>query len=108
MEGIHKAIERLYHQGKKGSEIFKLLQGIVSQSGVYKVIKQVKETGSSVPCVRTTTPQPVRTPQLIKSTRQKIQRNCRRSTRQLAKDANISHERCKNCSKMISKKPCIK
>ena len=39
MEGIHKMIEKLYHQGKKGSEVFKLLQGIVSQSGVYKVIK---------------------------------------------------------------------
>ena len=66
--GIRKTIERLCHQEKKGSEIFKLLQGIVSRSGVYKVITQIKETSSSISCVKTTPPQPVRTPQLIKST----------------------------------------
>ena len=66
------------------------MQGIVSRSGVYKVITRIKEIGSSTPRVRTP-PRPVRTPQLIKSAQQKIQRNCRRSARQLAKDANISH-----------------
>ena len=89
MEG--KMIERLCHKEKKDSEIFKLLQGIVSRSDVYKVIKRIKGTDSSIPRVRTTPPQPVRTPKLIKSTRQKIQRNCKRSAKQLAKDANISH-----------------
>ena len=90
MEDIRKTIERLYHHRKKGCKIIKLLQSIVSRSGVYKVIKWIKETGSSIFCVRTTPLQPVRTPQLIKNTRQKIQRNCR-SARQLVKDANISH-----------------
>ena len=42
MEGIRKTIERLCHVEKKGSETFKLLQGIVSRSGVYKVIKRIK------------------------------------------------------------------
>ena len=91
MKGIRKTIERLYPQRKKGSEIFKLFQGIVSRSGVYKVIKRIKETGSSIPCVRITPLRPVRTPQHIKSTRQEIQRNCRRSAREQAKDANIIH-----------------
>ena len=84
-------IERFYLQEKKGSKIFKLLLGMVSQSSVYEMIKWIKETCSSIPRVRTTSSRPVRTLQLIKSTQQKIQRNCRRSARQLAKDANISH-----------------
>ena len=91
LEGIRKTIERLCHQGKKGSEIVKLWLDIVSQSDVYKVIKRIKETGSCILRVRTTSPWPVRTPQLIKITQKKIQRNCRKSARQLAKNANISN-----------------
>ena len=33
------AIEKLYQDGKKASEIFKLLKGSVSQSGVFKAVK---------------------------------------------------------------------
>ena len=43
MEGIRKTIERLCHQKKKGSKIFKVLPGIVSRSVLYKVIKRIKK-----------------------------------------------------------------
>ena len=38
------AIEKLYLDGKKASEIFKLLKGSVSRSGVFKAVKRFKET----------------------------------------------------------------
>ena len=50
MNGQCQAIEFLYNRnGKTGSEIFRLLKPKVSRSGVFKIIKRFKESGSFLP-----------------------------------------------------------
>ena len=51
---MNTAIEKLYRDGKKTSEIFKLLKGSVSRSGAFKAVKRFKETGSTQLRVRST------------------------------------------------------
>ena len=58
---MNTAIEKLYRDGKKASEIFKLLKGSVSRSGVFKAVKRFKETGSTQPRVRSTPERPSKT-----------------------------------------------
>ena len=41
---MNTAIEKFSMDGKKASEIFKLLKGSVSRSGVFKAVKWFKET----------------------------------------------------------------
>ena len=50
------AIGVLHKSGKTASEIFKILKPSVSRSGVYKVIKRFRMTGSYSPRVRGTPP----------------------------------------------------
>ena len=45
---MNTAIEKLYRDGKKASEIFKLLKGSVSRSGVFKAVKRFKETWAKI------------------------------------------------------------
>ena len=55
---MNSAIEKLYQDGKTTPEIFKILKGCVSRSGVFKTIKRLKETGSAQPRVRSTPKNP--------------------------------------------------
>ena len=61
------------------------------QSGVYKVLKRLKETGSALPKVRSTLSRKVRMPKVIKNTKEKIRRNPRKSVRKLASASGVSY-----------------
>ena len=87
---MNTAIEKLYRDGKKASEIFKLLKGSMSQSGVFKAVKRFKETGSTQPRVRSTPKRPLRTKKLVKKVREKLRRNPARRVTKLAQEANVS------------------
>ena len=101
MSTVTATIQELFESGQTPSKICKLLKGRVSRSGVYKALKRLNETGSALPKVRSTPSRKVRTPKLIKNTREKIRRNPKRSIRKLASAAGVSMERCRMCSKMI-------
>ena len=79
MNGQCQAIKFLYRNGKTASAIFRLLKPKVSRSGVFKIIKRFKETGSFLPRVRNTPPRPIRTPTLIKIIKNKIKKNPKRT-----------------------------
>ena len=87
---MNTAIEKLYRDGKKAFEIFKLLKGSVSRSGVFKAVKRFKETGSTQPRVRSTLERPSRTKKLVKNVTEKLRRNPARSVTKLAQEANVS------------------
>ena len=78
---MNSAIEKLYQDGKTAPEIFKILKGCVSRSGVFKTIKRLKETGSAQPRVRTE--------KLIKKIREKLRRNPAQSATKLAREAHV-------------------
>ena len=69
MESISSTVSELFQTGKTLRHIFKILKPRVSRSGVYKILKRLRETGSALPKVRTTPNQKTRTPSLIKNTR---------------------------------------
>ena len=87
---MNTAIEKLYRDAKKASEIFKLLKGSVSLSGVFKAVKRFKKTGSTQPRVRSTPEMPSRIKKLVKNVREKLRRNPARSVTKLAQEANVS------------------
>ena len=87
---MNTAIEKLYREGKKASEIFKLLKGSESWSGICKAVKRFKETGSTQPRVRSTPEKPSRTKKLVKNVREKLRQNPARSVTKLAQEANVS------------------
>lgn len=92
-------IELLVKEGKSAAMIFKLLKPMVSRSGVYKVLKRLRETGSASPRVRSTPKSKIRTPRLVKTIRQKMRRNPSRSVTQLAKEAGIKRGTMRNVIK---------
>ncbi|KAF2347942.1 hypothetical protein FHG87_021301 [Trinorchestia longiramus] len=51
-------IASLLKKGKTPAQLFKMLKPLVSRSGVYKVIKRFKYTGSHMPKARRTPPRP--------------------------------------------------
>ena len=87
---MNSTVEKLYRKGKSASEIFRILNGTISHSGVFKAVKRFKETGSAQPRVRSTPKRPVRTKKLIKNTREKLRRNPARSAAKLAHEAHVS------------------
>ena len=91
MSTISAAINELFQTGKTPSEILKLMKSRVSRSGAHKVLKCLMETGSAQPKVGSTLSLRLRTPNLIKKTREKIRTNQKRSIGRLASEANVSH-----------------
>ena len=93
MSSVAVTIQELFESGlsPSPSKICDLLKGRASRSGVYKVLKHLKETGLVLPKVRSTPGRKVRTPKLIKNTREKIRRNSRRSVRKLAFASGVSY-----------------
>ena len=99
MSTVTATIQELFESGQTPSKICKLLKGRVSRSGVYKALKRLNETGSALPKVRSTPSRKVRTPKLIKNTREKIRRNPKRSIRKLASAAGVSYGTMQNVLK---------
>ena len=48
MSSVAVTIQELFESGQSPSKICNLLKGRVSRSGVYKVLKRLKETGSAL------------------------------------------------------------
>ena len=74
MSSVAVTIQELFESGQSLSKICNLLKGRTSRSSVYKVLKRLKETGSVLPKVKSTPSRKVRTPTLIKNTREKSRR----------------------------------
>ena len=53
MERISPTVPELFQTVKTLSEIFKILNTRVSRSGVFKILKRLRETGSALSKVRT-------------------------------------------------------
>ena len=79
MISVAVTIQELFESEQSPSKTCALLKGRASRSGVSKVLKRLKETGSAIQKVRSTPSRNIRTPKLIKNTREKIRRNHRRS-----------------------------
>ena len=90
MSTISAAIYELFHTWKTPSEIFKLLKPCVNRSGVYKVLKHLRVTRSSLPMERRCQSKRKNTQSHQKDTR-KIRTNPKRSIRKLASGVNVSY-----------------
>ena len=89
----NKAIIDLYHAGFSCNVIFLKLKAMkVSLSTVKYTVKRFKETGSINYRPRPGAKWTVRTSRLIRSVRQKISRNGKRSMRKMAREAGIGRE----------------
>ena len=64
MSTISTAIYEPLQTGKTRSDIIKLLKPRVSRSGVHKVLRSLRETGSTLPKVRSAQSRRVRTPNI--------------------------------------------
>ena len=91
MSSIPVTIQERIESGQSTSKICDLLKGRANRSGVYKVLKHLKKRGLALSNVRRTPSRKVRTPKLIKNTREKIRRNPRRSVRKLASASGVSY-----------------
>ena len=88
MSSVAVTIQELCESGQSPSKICYLLNSRASRSGVYKVLKRLKETDSALLKVRSTPSRKVRTPKLIKNTRGKIRK---RSVPKLASSSGVSY-----------------
>ena len=68
MSTVVVTIQELSEYGQPPSKLCDLLKSRVSRSGVYKVLKHLKETDSVLPNVRSAPNLKVRTPKLFKNT----------------------------------------
>ena len=75
MSSVAVTLQELFESGQSLSKICNLLKSRASRSGLYKVLKHLKETGSALPKVKSTLSRKVRTPKLMKNIREKIRRN---------------------------------
>ena len=83
MSSVAVTIQELFESGQSPSKICDFLKGSGSRSGVYKVLKRLKATGSALPKMWSTPNRNVRTPKLINNTREKIKK--------------ILEKACENC-----------
>ena len=91
MSAVAVTIQKLFESGKSPSKLSGLPKGRASRSGVYKVLKRLKETGSALPKAKSTPSRKARTTKLIKNTREKIRRNPQRSVQKLASASGVSY-----------------
>ena len=82
------AIVELFKSGKTASDIAKTLN--INRMMVWRTLKRFESTGDIVNQPGQGRPRSARTPKLLKSTREKLRRNPRRSLRNLAKEAGVS------------------
>ena len=68
---MNRATEKLYRLGKIAPEVFMILMGSMSRSGVFKAVKQLEETGTAQQRLLSTTKRPIRTEKLIKKPEKK-------------------------------------
>ena len=81
------AIVELFKAGNSRQDIYKSLK--VSRILVWRTLKRYDETGEIQNRPGQDRPRTARTPKLVKSTREKIRRNPKRSIQNLAKEPNI-------------------
>ena len=86
--GKRTAIVELSKSGKSAGDIVKILN--VNRMLVWRTLKRFKSTGTIKNLPGQGRPRSARTEKLIKSTREKLRRNPRRSLRHLAKEAKVS------------------
>ena len=86
---MNESIKKMYRDGMSASKIFMLLKKHVSRSGVFKGVKRLKETGTSMPRVKSTSERPVRK-KTHQKYRERSRRNPARSARKLAQEAHVS------------------
>ena len=91
MSPVAVTIHKLFESGQSPSKICDFLNDRASRYDIYKVLKRLKETGSALPKVRSTPSRKVRTPKIIKNTREKIRRNPQRIVRKLASAFGVSY-----------------
>ena len=86
--GKQTAIVELSKSGKSPGDIVKILN--VNRMLVWRMLKQFKSTGLIKNSPGQGLPRSARTEKLMKSTREKLRRNPRRSLRHLAKEVKVS------------------
>ena len=91
MNSVAVTIQKLFQFGQSPSKICNLLKSCASRSGVYKVLKRLKETSSALSKLRSSPSRKVRTPKLIKNTREEIRKNPRRSVGKLTSASGVSY-----------------
>ena len=79
---------KLHKSGKSNVEIAKRLD--MNRSTVWKIMKKFQETGNTLDRPGRGRKRSVRSPKLLKNTREKLRRNPRRSYRTLATAAGVS------------------
>ena len=82
------AIVELFKSGKTASDIAKTLN--INRMLVWRTLKRFESTGDIVNQPGQGRPRSARTPKLVKSTREKLRKNPRKSLRNLAKEAGVS------------------
>ena len=100
MSSVAVTIQVLFEPEQSPSKICNFLKGRASRSGVYKVLKRLKETASALPKVRSTPSRKVRRLSSSK-TSEKIRKNPRRSVRKLASASGVSNRTMQTVLRMI-------
>ena len=80
---------KFHKQGESNSSIAKRLK--MNRTTVWKIVKKFNETGTTLDKPERGHKRTVRTPKLVKNTREKLCRNPHRSHRKLAAEANVSN-----------------
>ena len=80
---------KFHKQGESNSSIAKRLK--MNRTTVWKIVKKFNETGTTLDKPGRGRKRTVRTPKLVKNTREKLRRNPHRSHRKLAAEANVSN-----------------
>jgi len=83
------AIVQLFKAGNSRQDISKSLK--VNRMLVWRTLKRYEETGGIQNRPGQGRPRTARTPKLVRSTREKIRRNPKRSIQKLAKESNVSY-----------------
>ena len=87
---VHRNIVIKFHkQGESNSSIAKRLN--MNRTPVWKIVKKLKETGTTLDKPGRGRKRTVHTLKLVKNTREKLRRIQRRSHRKLAPQANVSN-----------------
>ena len=87
--GKRTAIVELFKAGNSRQNISKSLK--INRMFVWRPLKRYEETGGIHDRPGQGRPRTARTPKLVKSTREKIRSNSKRSIQNLAKESNVSH-----------------
>ena len=100
MSSVAATIQELFESGQSPGQICKLLKSRASRSGVYKALKRFRETGSTLPKVRSTPDRKVRTPKLIKTPGRKSGGILKDQSENWPRLLVLAMEQCRKCSEV--------